>query len=132
MPRKPPSGNRPSTGEARAWLLLLLLEEPAHGWALLNRMREFGLDTEAGTLYQTLRGLEAEGCVESDWQRSVGGPERRTYTITDQGRSELEQHSKQLVERRRALTRFIKHHRVLTARPLAVREEPAVEQRPAL
>ena len=121
MSRKSPSGRRPSSGEARAWLLLLLLEEPAHGWVLLNRMREFGLETEAGTLYQTLRGLEAENCVGSDWQRSVGGPERRIYTITPKGQMELEQNAKQLAERRSALNRFLKHHRALTAEP-SVRE----------
>lgn len=114
-PRRSKSGRRASTNEARAWLLLLLLEDPAHGWVLLNRMREFGLETEAGTLYQTLRALEAEECVESDWQRSIGGPERRIYTITARGREELDQHARQLAERRRVLSRFLKHHRALTA-----------------
>ena len=74
----------------RAALLLLLREEPAHGYDLLERAQSLGFDgSDPGGLYRTLRKLEADGYVRSGWKPSESGPQRRIYEITRAGSEEL-------------------------------------------
>jgi len=74
----------------RSCILLLLLEEPAHGYDLLERLRPLGFSRDdPGRLYRALRVLEVEGLVSSAWQRSKAGPDRRVYELTRAGREEL-------------------------------------------
>ena len=56
-------------------LLLLLAEQPAHGYELLER----------------LPALEEEGVVSSTWDASAAGPAKRRYELTDSGRRLLDQ-----------------------------------------
>jgi transcriptional regulator, PadR family len=44
-----------------------------------------------GTLYPVLRSLSAAGLLNSYVEPSVSGPPRRYYTITDAGRTVLDQ-----------------------------------------
>jgi PadR family transcriptional regulator, regulatory protein PadR len=74
----------------RAALLLLLREESAHGYDLLERAQSLGFDgSDPGGLYRTLRKLEADGYVRSGWKPSETGPQRRIYEITRAGSEEL-------------------------------------------
>lgn len=74
----------------RPCLLLLLREQPAHGYDLLQRLRPFGfVRDDPGRLYRALRALEDEGFVHSAWERSSSGPDRRMYEITRAGVEEL-------------------------------------------
>lgn len=79
----------------RACLLLLLREQPAHGYDLLERMEAFGLDrSDPGGVYRALRKLEADGLVRSAWEPSDTGPQRRIYQITRRGMEELHSRTK--------------------------------------
>ncbi len=70
----------------RPCLLLLLAEQPGHGYDLVERLRSLGFDWGgAGPLYQTLRRLEGTGLVVSSWDASQAGPARRTYQLTPAG-----------------------------------------------
>lgn len=91
----------------RPCLLLLLRESPAHGYDLLERLRDFALDRDAGGLYRNLRALEHEGLVSSEWEASVGGPDRRRYRLTRAGEARLATWSTQLTDLRDSLTRFV-------------------------
>ena len=74
----------------RPCLLLLLHERPAHGYDLRERLRPLGFSRDdPGRLYRALRTLEAAGLVESTWQSSSGGPDRRTYELTPAGEERL-------------------------------------------
>src|SRR5690242_2928944 len=74
----------------RSCLLLLLGEQPDHGYRLVERLRPFGLSVQdTGNVYRALRTLERNGCLESDWAPSGSGPARRIYTLTNKGRTEL-------------------------------------------
>ena len=74
----------------RPCLLLLLLEQPAHGYELLERLRPMGFDRDdPGRLYRALRALEKERLVRSFWEPSETGPERRVYELTRAGREDL-------------------------------------------
>jgi len=74
----------------RPCVLLLLREEAAHGYDLLQRLRTFGfVRDDPGRLYRMLRTLEDEGLVQSAWERSESGPDRRIYELTRSGVEEL-------------------------------------------
>jgi PadR family transcriptional regulator len=76
-------------GEAA--LLILLADRPTHGYELLELLPDLsGEDrVDVGNLYRTLRGLEEEGLVASEWSGDLPGPTKRTYTLTDEGREVL-------------------------------------------
>jgi PadR family transcriptional regulator PadR len=70
----------------RPCLLLLLREQPAHGYDLLERLRPLGFNRDdPGRLYRALRSLETDGLVRSVWQKSTSGPDRRMYELTREG-----------------------------------------------
>ena len=78
----------------RPCLLLLLREQPAHGYELLERLRPLGFTRDdPGRLYRALRALEQDGLVRSAWQPSSGGPDRRIYELTRRGTEELHRHA---------------------------------------
>jgi PadR family transcriptional regulator PadR len=81
-------------GQPRNWLrpfLLLSLEQwQSHGYELIRRLSLFGFEAvDPGSVYRTLRHLERDGLVESDWD-TTGGPARRRYAVTDAGRIYLD------------------------------------------
>jgi poly-beta-hydroxybutyrate-responsive repressor len=72
-------------------LLLLLREQPDHGYELAARLRPMhDGEGDAGGVYRALRSLERQGLVCSEWQTSDVGPARRTYHITPEGNVTLE------------------------------------------
>ncbi len=74
-----------------AHVLLLLAEQPRHGYELAEslRMSEFeGITTS--TVYRELAKLEEDGLVQSFWQSSQArGPARHMYELTESGRADL-------------------------------------------
>ena len=92
----------------RPCLLLLLREQPAHGYELLERLAPFGFTREdPGGLYRALRALEQDGLVRSAWEPSREGPDRRIYELTRAGMEELHQQAKGLVSARESLDIFL-------------------------
>ncbi|NPV52670.1 MAG: PadR family transcriptional regulator [Firmicutes bacterium] len=74
-------------------LLLLLREKPAHGYDLMERLRDFGFDGEnqdPGMVYRNLRRLEEDGMVRSEWDTTGSGPARRLYEVTPEGKELLQ------------------------------------------
>ena len=74
-------------------LILAVLEDgPRHGYAIIEalQVRSGGaLDLPTGTVYPALRRLERAGLLSGAWS-TVGGRDRRTYTLTRAGRHALE------------------------------------------
>ena len=91
----------------RPCLLLLLAESTAHGYDLLEKLREFGLERDAGGLYRTLRAMEHEGLVVSEWEVSAAGPDRRTYRLTPRGRERLHAWTRGLSDTQDSIDRFL-------------------------
>ncbi|HEX2031403.1 MAG TPA: helix-turn-helix transcriptional regulator [Actinomycetota bacterium] len=99
----------------RPCLLLLLLEGPAHGYDLLERLRDFGFGkSDPGGVYRTLRALEREGLVHSTWETSSTGPARRIYTITPEGEDQLGAWAAAVNDSRRTLEQFLERFAVAT------------------
>lgn len=104
----------------RNWLvpviLLTLREWNSYGYELMERTAAFGFEAmNPGTLYRTLRQMEKEGVVESEWDTSKGGPARRMYTITDAGEAYLDFWAQALEQYQRNMDSFF---RLYTGRPM--------------
>jgi DNA-binding PadR family transcriptional regulator len=68
-------------------LLSVLSGGPAHGYAVITRLRdrsEGGLDLPEGTIYPALHRLEDAGLINSRWSSS-SGRRRRIYEIAAPG-----------------------------------------------
>jgi PadR family transcriptional regulator, regulatory protein PadR len=91
------------------FLLLLVAEGEAHGYALIGRLNGSGVAPEGvdvGMAYRTLRELETEGLVLSEWV-AEGGPPRREYWLTTKGRGALSEWASLMCERGRLIDDFL-------------------------
>jgi len=91
------------------FLLLLVAEGEAHGYALIGRLNELGVapvGVDVGMAYRTLRELETEGLVVSEWVAESGAP-RREYQLTRAGRAALAEWASVMCERARLIDDFL-------------------------
>lgn len=111
-----PGSERPSS--ARPILLLLLAENPQHGYELQPQVvHVMGRSYNGAGMYRTLRKLEEEGLVTSSWESApTPGPARRTYCLTAAGRAELEVQVSQLKRSARQFRMFLRRHAALPDR----------------
>lgn len=100
-------------GPRRRWLepflLVLLASGVAHGYALIGRLNALGVapgGVDAGALYRTLRDLEVEGLVVSEWSAPTSGAPRREYVLTEAGRARLGEWAAVMRERARLVGEF--------------------------
>lgn len=92
----------------RPCLLLLIGEQPSHGYDLLERLAEIGVRRiDPGGLYRVLRAMEQEGLVTSRWEGSDLGPARRTYELTDEGEDWMHAWAAALRESRDTISGFL-------------------------
>ena len=90
-------------------LLVLLASRPTHGYELLETLPELsGEDrVDVGNLYRSLRALEDEGLVASEWSADLPGPTKRTYTLTKEGHEVLASWLEAVEQLRDGLTDFL-------------------------
>ena len=79
-------------------LLLLLHRCPDHGYALLRKLRQFGLeDVAPGVVYKALREMETREWVTSIWdKKQTQGPPRRVYHLSALGDEMLDRYTQNL------------------------------------
>jgi DNA-binding PadR family transcriptional regulator len=97
-------------------LLLLLKKGRSYGYDLSSDLEEHALtdaEIERAALYRTLRQLEANGNVTSEWDTDRGGPARRVYKLTAQGRRHLDEWASVLDHVSKSMARFVKDTRKL-------------------
>jgi poly-beta-hydroxybutyrate-responsive repressor len=112
----------------RPAVLLLLREDPAHGYDLIARLRPLGFDgSDPGGLYRTLRALEDEGLVHSAWETSAAGPQRRIYGLTRRGMEELHMQAQALGATAALVDGFLRRYEEFVA--LSRRDERAAAAR---
>ncbi len=107
----PPGGH--VRGFIQPWLLLLLSQEPSHGYELLERLEQ-GHSMPAvdpGFLYRTLRQFEEEGLVRSTWDTSGSGPAKRVYEISEEGIEYLHAWAINIRRVRSRLSHFLEQYR---------------------
>lgn len=89
-------------------ILLLLLKSSSHGYGLMEGLEKHcGEKVDFGDLYRTLRRMERDDWVQSDWEKNEAGPDRRTYTITQEGKDFLESAVSSLTRTDKLIQRFL-------------------------
>lgn len=81
-------------GHVDLLLLSVLEDSPAHGYRLVESLRERSegaFDLAEGTVYPSLYRLERKSLITSRWER-VEGRRRRVYRLTTTGAAELRRH----------------------------------------
>jgi PadR family transcriptional regulator len=108
-------------------LLLLLRERPLHGYELLDRIPELGVEgrVDIGNLYRLLRALEDEGLVRSEWSADLPGPAKRTYELTDEGRRLLDRWAEALERAQGTIGSFLDRYQASLAVPSSGRAASA-------
>ena len=79
-------------GQLDPLILATVSEEPAHGYAILQRLKDRSsgaFDLAEGTIYPALHRLERDGLLSSSWSTG-GGRRRRVYSVTRTGTSTLQ------------------------------------------
>jgi transcriptional regulator len=74
-------------------ILKTLSRESLHGWGLAKRMLELSddvLTVQQGSLYPALHRLEQQGWIEAEWKDSKQGRNAKFYSLTREGRQQLE------------------------------------------
>jgi len=106
---------------ARPCLLLLLSEAPAHGYELIDRLRPFGFEVaDPASVYKSLRQMERDGIVSSEWELPRRGPARRIYALTSDGWDLLDAWARTLEQNRAVLDSFLARYGRLDAGPTIV------------
>ena len=104
------AGRKTADRFLEACLLQLLSQGTGHGYVLMEQLQQFGISTDAlniSTLYRTLRHMEKEGCLESEWEEGGPGPKRRIYLISEKGKKELEIRIRMIKARKSGIDRLI-------------------------
>ena len=79
-------------GQLDPLILATVADEPAHGYAILQHLKERSsgaFDLAEGTIYPALHRLERDGLLMSEWS-TESGRRRRVYSVTSAGTSALE------------------------------------------
>ena len=75
-------------------LILRTLQTGAqHGWAISERIQQISQDVlqvNQGSLYPALHRLEQQGWIDAEWKDSDLGRSAKVYSLTRQGRKQLE------------------------------------------
>ncbi len=91
-------------------LLLLKRKGRSYGYDLSRDLQEYALtdaEIERGALYRTLRRLETNGNVVSQWDSKKGGPARRVYKLTAKGERHLEEWATVLEHVSKSMASFV-------------------------
>ncbi|MCA1690864.1 MAG: PadR family transcriptional regulator, partial [Actinobacteria bacterium] len=109
-----------------SYLLLLLAEEPSHGYELAIRLRESGFELPGpGPVYRELRSLETAGLLRSVWSLPSSGPIPRVYQLTAAGRRALDRAAADLVDMESLIHDFHDRHATLAGPPRRRRRRAA-------
>jgi len=74
-------------------ILKSLAREPLHGWGIAKKIQLLSdevLSVQQGSLYPCLHRLEQQGWVDSDWKNTELGRSAKFYSLTRDGRKQLE------------------------------------------
>ena len=73
-------------------ILQIVSLEPAHGYAIAQRLQQRSRDTvhvNQGSLYPALHRLEQKGWLKAAWKQSETGREAKFYALTRKGQTQL-------------------------------------------
>jgi DNA-binding PadR family transcriptional regulator len=93
-------------------VLLLMLKERggSYGYDLSGHLAEYAFtdaQIERAVLYRTLRRLQENGYVRSNWRVNEAGPARRVYVLTKAGERHLREWAQVLNKVAVSMDRFV-------------------------
>ena len=74
-------------------ILKTIAREPLHGWGIAKRIQILSgdvLSVGQGSLYPALHRLEQQGWIQAAWKDSDLGRQAKFYSITRDGKKQLE------------------------------------------
>ena len=74
--------------------LKLLAAEPMHGWGLSLELRRISgevFDVNQGSVYPALQKMLRRGWIRAEWRATENNRRARYYSITREGRKQLEE-----------------------------------------
>jgi PadR family transcriptional regulator, regulatory protein PadR len=78
-------------------ILKTIAREPLHGWGIAKRIQLLSRDVLSvgqGSLYPALHRLEQQGWISAEWKDSDLGRPAKIYSLTREGRKQLERELK--------------------------------------
>ena len=78
-------------------VLKALSREPIHGWGIAKRIEQLTddvLSVGQGSLYPALHRLEQQGWISAEWKDSELGRSAKFYSLTREGKKQLERELK--------------------------------------
>jgi transcriptional regulator len=78
-------------------VLKTIAREPLHGWGIAKRIQVLSgevLSVGQGSLYPALHRLEHQGWIEAEWRESDLGRSAKFYSLTRDGKKQLDRELK--------------------------------------
>ena len=78
-------------------ILKTISREPLHGWGIAKRIQVLSgdvLSVGQGSLYPALHRLEQQGWITAEWKDSDLGRSAKFYSLTREGKKQLERELK--------------------------------------
>ena len=78
-------------------ILKVIARDPLHGWGIAKRIQLLSreaLSVGQGSLYPALHRLEQQGWIRAEWKDSDLGRPAKFYSLTRDGRKQLERELK--------------------------------------
>lgn len=89
-------------------MLRVIADGPTYGYAISAALEEAGIGAvKGGTLYPLLTRFESAGWVQIEWRAGDGGPGRKYYTLTADGRAEQARQAQAWAEFSRITAGFV-------------------------
>ena len=91
-------------------LLFFLSQQASYGYELMAKLDGFGFpkaNPDPAMVYRTLRYLEKEGFVLSEWDTKGTGPAKRIYELTQKGFGLLHLWAESISTRKQVLEKFL-------------------------
>ena len=109
-----PNGDMKDTDIRQGTLALMVLKTlellgPLHGYAIARRIEQISgdlLTVNQGTLYPVLLKLMQEGSIKAEWGASENNRKARFYSLTRQGRNQLQAEARSWEQTASIMERF--------------------------
>jgi transcriptional regulator len=92
--------------------LKILSVEPMHGWGLSLKLRDISrdvFDVNQGSLYPALQAMLRRGWIRAEWRASENNRRARYYSITAEGRRQLESEVEEWQRASAAVNRVLRY-----------------------
>ena len=91
-------------GTLEGCVLEIISRSQTYGYEISQKLQTYGFgEISEGTIYPMLLRLEKNGLIEAQYNASLLGPKRKYFSITQQGKEELERFRKSFRELEQAV-----------------------------